>query len=125
MHRVLETYGEVAERKIQQQDGTSAERVDLSPQDVIYCEVDGCMILTREEGWKEVKLGRIFKSDTIVDHRSEGQKIKASTYVGRLGRHEDFISHMDRELKRYKALGSRLVFVTDGALWLRNWISQT
>lgn len=125
IHRALETYGEIAEQKIQEVVRTVPEENEMRPQEVVYCEADGSMILTREEGWKEVKLGRIFRSDTIVDHRSEGQKITASTYVGRLGRHEDFIPLMDTELTRYRSMASRLVFVTDGALWIRNWISQT
>lgn len=83
------------------------------------------MMLTREEGWKEVKLGRIFKSDMISDNRSEGQKIKESTYVCQLGRLDDFIPLMEVELKKYMGLDSRLVFVTDGAPWIRNWINAT
>lgn len=90
----------------------------------MYCEADGSMILTREESWKEVKLGRIFRSDTIEDHRSEGQKIKESKYVGRLGGLDDFIPLMEEELKKYKALGSRLVFISDGAPWIRNWVTE-
>jgi len=124
IHRALECYGGKAESMIQESALTTSKEVALDAPDVVYCEVDGSMILTREEGWKEVKLGRIFRSDTIDDHRSEGQKIKESTYVGRLGRHDDFLPLMEQELEKYKALGSRLVVVTDGALWIRNWITK-
>lgn len=124
IHRALECYGEKAEGMIQESIQTVPEEIVLEKPEVVYCEADGSMILTREESWKEVKLGRIFRSDTISDHRSEGQKIKESTYVGRLGGHEDFKLLMEGELKKYKGLGSRLIFVTDGAPWIRNWISE-
>ena len=31
---------------------------------------------------------------------------------------------MEEELKKYKVLGSRLMFVTDGLPWIRNWITK-
>ena len=34
--------------------------------DYLYTEVDGSMIHTREESWKEVKLARLFKSTDFV-----------------------------------------------------------
>lgn len=125
IHRALECYGDKAENMLQESKPTTHDEVALEAPEVVYCEADGSMILTREEGWKEVKLGRIFRSDTISDHRSEGQKIKESMYVGRLGGLDDFIPLMEEELKKFKALRSRLVFVTDGAPWIRNWISET
>lgn len=125
IHRALDCYGGKAEQMITEGAGNASVEAPVEAPDVVYCEVDGSMILTREESWKEVKLGRTFRSDTIIDHRSEGHKIRESTYVGRLGKHDTFIPLMDEELKKYKALGSRLVFVTDGAPWIRNWISDT
>lgn len=124
IHRALECYGDKAENMIKETAYTACEEVALEAPEVMYCEADGSMILTREESWKEVKLGRIFRSDTINDHRSEGQKIKESKYVGRLGGLDDFIPLMEQELEKYKALGPRLVFVTDGAPWIRNWITE-
>lgn len=32
----------------------------------MYIEADGSMLLTREEGWKETKPGRIFKSSDCI-----------------------------------------------------------
>lgn len=55
--RVTNAYG--AELGLAEQ----AERSLAPPQqkEVVYAEMDGSMILSRE-GWKEVKLGRVFKS---------------------------------------------------------------
>jgi len=35
--------------------------------EILYVEADGSMLLTRKDGWKEVKLGRIFKSGDCID----------------------------------------------------------
>lgn len=124
IHRALECYGAKAEKMIKEESESVPKEVFLEAPEVVYCEADGSMILTREESWKEVKLGRIFRSDTIEDHRSEGRKIKESKYVGRLGGLDDFIPLMEEELKKYERLGRRLVFISDGAPWIRNWVSE-
>lgn len=124
IHREIETYGKLAEMWIEQSN-ENAEETPMEDHEVMYCEADGSMILTREEGWKEVKLGRIFRSDSILDKRSEGNKIKESSYVAHLGHFTDFCDQMDNSLKEAKQLGPRLVFVCDGALWIKNWMQET
>lgn len=123
IHREIECYGAKAEQWIE-----SIRREDKAPDieshEVVYCEADASMILTREKGWKEVKLGRIFRSDSILDTRSEGCKIRDSTYVGRLGTHLEFINEMDQALKEYVPLQDRLVFISDGAPWIKNWVTD-
>ncbi len=32
--------------------------IELAEEEKLYVQCDGSMLLTREEGWKEVKLGR-------------------------------------------------------------------
>lgn len=90
IHREIETYGKEAESWIEQS-SENAETREIGDHEVMYCEADGSMILTREESWKEVKLGRIFRSDFILDKRSEGNKIKESKYIARLGHFTDFL----------------------------------
>lgn len=123
IHREIEQYGQQAESWIEE-NVTSVQPITLQQNEVVYCEADASMILTRESGWKEVKLGRIFRSDSIRDSRSEGNKIEGSEYVGRLGHFEDFTRQMDQVLQKHKAHGPRLVFVSDGALWIKNWVSE-
>ena len=58
IYRVSDYYGKAVE-------ATVNEDVVLSPvkeEEVLYVEVDGSMILTRERGWSEVKARRMFKS---------------------------------------------------------------
>ncbi len=63
VHRVTQAYGK--EFPISGQAARS-----LSPPvaaEVVYAEVDGGMILTREkDNWREVKVGRVFKSKDCV-----------------------------------------------------------
>jgi len=35
----------------------------------IYIEADGSMVLIRGEGWKEIKLGMVFKDNKILNRR--------------------------------------------------------
>ena len=42
-----------------------------------------------------------------------------------LGDHRPFIEQTDRLIESYGPLGGRLVFISDGAPWIRNWITDT
>ena len=62
VHRVTTLYGEEIGKTIN-------EEVILTPSkkdEVMYAMADGAMVLTREEGWKEVKVGRIFKGSDCI-----------------------------------------------------------
>jgi hypothetical protein len=84
------------------------------------------MILTREECWKEVKVGRIFNSSACVKGSTEEPGwIRQSQYAAHLGDHRSFIEQMDKLIESYGPLKERLVFISDGAPWIRNWITDT
>jgi hypothetical protein len=93
-------------------------------EEVVYAMGDGSMILTREEQWKEVKLGRIFREKDCVQPAGKVGKIRQSQYVSHLGNCTDFTEKMERVLDSYGNINERLVFITDGAVWLRNWIAD-
>jgi hypothetical protein len=38
------------------------EEIRLEKDEILYVQVDGSVLLTKEAGWKETKLGRVFKS---------------------------------------------------------------
>jgi hypothetical protein len=120
IYRVTDFYGKAVA-------ATVNEDPVLSPVkkgEVMYVEADGSMILTREEGWSEVKVGRIFKSIDCL--RAEGKQgwISHSQYIAHLGSHKEFTKSMDSLIDKYGSLGSRLVFVSDGATWIKNWIED-
>ncbi|MDR0792080.1 MAG: UPF0236 family protein, partial [Chitinophagaceae bacterium] len=92
--------------------------------DVVYAMADGSMILTREEQWKEAKLGRIFRGKDCLQPEGKVGKIKESQYVSHFGGCTDFTEKMERVLDSYGDLNERLIFITDGAVWLRNWTTD-
>jgi len=96
----------------------------VSNDDILYVELDGSMISTREDGWKEVKLGRVFKGSDCLNPHSTSSMIAASQYAGHFGNSEEFCSKMEHLIDNYGNLRGRLVFITDGALWIKNWIED-
>ena len=86
--------------------------------------VDGSMLFTREESWKEVKLGRIFKESDSMDVSGKRGWIRHSLYESYLGKSHLFTDRMDRLLGSYSGISERLVFVADGARWIWKWVSE-
>ena len=97
----------------------------LSKDDILYVELDGSMICTRnKESWKEIKLGRLFKGSDCLNPHSEFSYLHDSQYVGHFGTSVDFGEKLGRVIDSYGDLKNRLVFVTDGAAWIREWIAD-
>ena len=120
VYRVTNAYGSGLDMSDQ------AERSlgPLQQQEVLYAEADGSMILTRQ-GWKEVKLGRVFKSsDCVSGEDGVRGEVLSSQYIAHLGAKGPFCRGMDELLDSFgaTALGERLVFINDGAEWIANWI---
>lgn len=81
---------------------------------VFYVMADGSMLFT-DDGWQECKAGRMFSIEGDVP-------IKESVYVAHLGGHKEFIEKMEKELSRVE--NPHKVFVSDGAIWLKNWMDK-
>lgn len=119
-YRVTDFYG-------QQMADVVNKECTLTPvkkEEVLYVEADGAMLLTREQSWSEVKLGRFFKSGDCLHAGSKQGWIRYSQYVAHLGNSKDFTQSMDELIASYGQLGARLVFVSDGAKWIKNWIND-
>jgi hypothetical protein len=99
----------------------------LSNRDVLYVQIDGSMIQTRTnaEPWKEVKLGRIFRGTDCSNPNTKFAEIAHSQYVGHLGNHSDFCFKLKTIIDAHGDLKDRLIFVSDGATWIREWIYDT
>lgn len=123
VHRLVQAYGSCFGMEAQSE-RCMAEAVS---EEVVYAEVDGGMVLTRDQGWKETKVGRIFKAKECLkgDQHQRGY-IHQSQYVAYLGEKQTFCRTMDELLDDYSArtLRERLVFITDGAIWIHNWIKD-
>jgi hypothetical protein len=101
----------------------------LQVDEVIYASIDGSMILT-DQGWQEVKLSRLFSSKSRVENGQKGDdkirfRLEQSTYSAHLGPHQAFTPLFEASLGTYKAQPERLVFVTDGAVWIQHYLAQT
>jgi hypothetical protein len=98
----------------------------LSKEDVLYVEMDGSMIPTRnnEEPWKEVKLGRLFRGVDCMNPNTDSSYLSDSQYVGHFGRSTDFCEKLGSIIDSYGDLKGRLVFINDGAAWIREWIAD-
>jgi len=120
IYRLTDLYGKQIE------DTVNAERplTPLKAEEVLYVQADGSMILTREESWKEVKVGRFFKSSDCIHAGAKQGWISNSQYVAHLGSSRDFSKMMDNLIESYGRLDKRLLFISDGASWIKNWIED-
>lgn len=129
IHPIANCYGDLTEREILEAQTKPQERklAKVKKGEVVYAQADGSMIFTREEGWKEVKVGRIFKSSSClsIGQSKERGWIQESEYEAYLGDYRQFTQRFESKLDEYSLLGERLVFSSDGATWIKNWISGT
>lgn len=123
--RVTDTYGSLLEQQAATEPSLEVEEVmELKPDEAVYAMTDGSMILTREDGWNEVKLGRIFKESQCMEVGGERGWIKTSIYEALLGSSKAFTRRFEQKLDAYRCLGKRLIFIIDGAIWMKNWITD-
>jgi len=122
IQRVSEYHGsqlEESEKKYQQE----TEQVPLvseATEDTVYVMTDGSMAYTREEGWKEMKLGRIYSESSRVCVQQTRTEVMDSLYVCTFGNNKDFIRKFDPYIEPYK----NKVFIADGAKWIWNWVED-
>ena len=81
LYRVTDCYGSLLEQeKVFEIDAVTPDSLDVDTQESVYAMVDGSMLFTREEDWKEVKLGRIFKQSDCMDV-SDKQRLDKSFHI--------------------------------------------
>ena len=122
--QVYRVTNKVSESLIEEQDQTERLLSPIEKSDVLYAEMDGSMVCTREDGWKEVKLGRLFKGSDCLNPNSEHACLSQSQYVAQFGNSHTFGKRMEQVISAYGNLKHRLVFITDGATWIREWIAD-
>lgn len=83
----------------------------------VYVMVDGAMLFINDGKWREIKLGRIFCDDNIVQLSKSRRQARKSIYVSHLGSVDDFFPKLERHLVDY----SNKVIIGDGAKWIWNW----
>jgi hypothetical protein len=83
----------------------------------VYVMVDGAMLFINDGKWRELKLGRIFCGDNVVQLSKSRREARCSIYVSHLGSVNDFFPKLERHLVDY----SNKVIIGDGAKWIWNW----
>jgi len=122
IERVCHFYGELIEQiewREAYSDGIQL-KLELKPNDVTYIMVDESMLLTREEKWKEIKLGRVFTSSSMTTLSKDRDIITDSVYVSHFGKAGVFWEKLSKEIPS----DSKLVFINDGAKWIWNYIKD-
>lgn len=120
VHRVADTYGEELAKTID----TTRTLAPLQAKEVLYVELDGSMLFTRDENWKEVKVGRVFKSSDCIDPNGKQSWIRHSQYLAYLENSKSFTARMENLIDTYNPTKQQLVFINDGALWIKQWIED-
>lgn len=124
VYRVTDCYGNLLEQEKEADAAPLCSAVELKQGESVYALTDGSMLLSREEGWQEVKLGRLFKESDCMEVSPQRGWIRHSEYEGYLGNKENFTRRFEQKLDAYRPLGERLIFITDGAVWIKNWITD-
>lgn len=94
-----------------------------------YMQLDGAMVHTREEGWKEVRNGLLFRAKDVVQTDKHHKKILKKQYFS-------VFNHKDSSLQQFKDRATQEAYdfgfhqyeqpaiVGDGAPWIWDYASQ-
>ncbi|GAA4421823.1 hypothetical protein GCM10023187_57750 [Nibrella viscosa] len=120
LYRLTMHYGQALEPAL-------AEPIEVQPQpdSVVYAMADGLMLLF-DEGYKEVKLGRLFAQSKLSPSpvANRGGCIAESTYVAHVGSWADFWPNWQKQIEAWRAAGQSVVFLNDGVSWLQEKLRQ-
>ena len=91
-----------------------------TPSELAVVQSDGSMVPTRDEGWKEVKVGMVFRVENHVSNQEAKRgQITEARYVAVLGGQEEFRSKLDSAIRAECRKPKRTLWMGDGALG--NW----
>jgi hypothetical protein len=116
IERLVHHYGAVLE--VLEKEDFAIQQTCKIDQERYYAMMDGSMVFVRKEGWKELKLGRVFAESACYHEKKRGI-ISQSRYVAHLGNHEDFLTKFDHEVHNKK----QIVAISDGARWIWDYWS--
>lgn len=124
IQRVSEHYGQAIEEQQEEivKEQTPVPTLNLKDKnDVVYMMMDGSMVYTREDEWKEMKVGRMFAGADCIGVQENRNQITQSLYVCHLGDHKNFFAKWEAYTKGYR----NKVCIADGAKWLWNWVEDS
>lgn len=119
IERVCHYYGQKIEDEEQ---GLSLEEKETQykKDELYYVMMDGGMLLTREEDWKEMKLCRIFAHTSIEQVSKNRKQVSQSKYIGHLGSHHKFWAKVEEHTDYIR----QKVIIADGARWIWKWAEE-
>jgi hypothetical protein len=104
IQRVSEHYGGELEAQLNEQ-VSGRQAVPVLPlktnADVVYVMLDGSLIFTREVGWKEIKVGRLFQAFSRVQIQAGRKQVLQSLYVCHVGSHRGFLQKLEAYAELY------------------------
>jgi hypothetical protein len=118
IQRLCNHYGQELDTLIKKNCSSIIPKVKSTKEDdPVYVMMDGSMIYTRDEDWKELKLGSIFYDSQVIDIQSKRREICDVVYVSHLGSIDNFFPKFERHLVGY----NNKVILGDGARWIWKW----
>ena len=122
IQRVSEYYGEQLEEweEQYQEEIQEAPVVSKDIEASVYVMVDGSMVFTREEKWKEMKVGRIYSEQSRVSIQENRTEVTDSLYVCTFGKKDDFFKKFEPYIEPYR----HKIFIADGSKWIWNWVED-
>jgi hypothetical protein len=119
IERVCHCYGKLLEKEAPAQ--AKSNQLEVEEQQTVYGMVDGSMVLTREERWKEIKLGRLFTDQSHEKVSDKRFRIRESVYTAHLGGYKEFLPRWESEIPT----GAQLILLADGAKWFWDWAKDS
>jgi len=121
--RVSEYYGqklEELEERYQEERQDVPLVIPSECTEPVYVTLDGSMVFTREETWKEMKMGRIYSESARVSIQAHRTEVMNSLYVCTMGSNKEFFRKFEPYVEPYP----HKVFIADGAKWIWNWVED-
>jgi len=126
--RLMQHFGELQEVEEELVErGFEAKKSKGNEKETLYAQVDGGHLLT-DDGYRETKVGRIFKSSQIRQVSTDNEEVKLrneleqSDYLANLGYYKSFTKRFDQLIGSHLKLNKyKLVLISDGAEWIANW----
>ena len=122
VNKVVNYYGNVCR---QQEHLLQPVIKNIGVTEMFYLMIDGSMIFTREEGWKEVKVARLFKASDCLDITGKPNQIRHSQYLAQITDSKNFTASLDILMANYGIKSEQLIIVSDGAKWIKNYAEDS
>lgn len=120
VYRTCQNLAEKLPEEVLSTPSPSLQAAEKEVGSVVYGMLDGSMLFT-DEGWQETKVGRVFTAEPQGKDPFRW-KMGPSQYVAKRGHYGAFTEQFERLLPPESLC--KKVFVTDGAVWIGQWIRE-